>query len=200
MDLDFKPPKTTYYNLYPRADNFLTAPASLAFKKIGAKKFTRSVNCKATAHLGFDRKGRIYFYITGNTHRDNFRIIVSKWSLLQMLKFHLTLRPIRKQTGHKVWLNERQLSKAEIEKVNMESITFKELSEEYKEIKDKLERRIQTASPENKRKAEWQLQEMIELQCKIDVLAGIEKSKKFLDLKAGSSQKKHNKNIKFYLP
>jgi hypothetical protein len=200
MDLDFKPPKTTYYNLHPRADNFMTAPASLAFKKIGTKKFTRSVNCKAKVNLGFDRKGRIYFYITGNTYRENFRIIASKWSLLQMLKFHLTLRPIRKPDGHKVWLNERQLSKAEIEKVNMESITFKELSEEYKEIKDKLERYIQKTSPENRKKAERQLQEIVELQCKIDVLAGIEKSREILQLKAGRNQKTPDKNIKLNLP
>lgn len=61
MDLDFKPPKTTNFNLYPRADNFLTVPASLAFKKIGAKKFTRSVNCKAKAHLGLTEREEFIF-------------------------------------------------------------------------------------------------------------------------------------------
>ena len=120
MDLNLRSLKTEYHDLHPKTSSFLTAPASVSLKKRGGNRFTRDVNCKAYTHMGYDSLGRIYFYITGNTHREDLRIIVSKIAILQMLKFHLTLRPIRKPNGHKLWLNERQLSKAEIEKIDLE--------------------------------------------------------------------------------
>jgi hypothetical protein len=194
MDLNLRSLKTEYHDLHPKTSSFLTAPASVSFKKRGSKRFARSINCKAYAHMGYDSLGRIYFFITGNTHNDDFRIVISKWHILQMLKLHLTLRPIRKANDCKLWFNENQLSKAEIEKIDLESITFKELSEEHKKIKEKLERNIQRASPEDKRKAERQLQELIELQCKIDILKGIDNAKKAL--KAASENEKKRDQVK----
>ncbi|AKB26291.1 hypothetical protein MSMTP_2822 [Methanosarcina sp. MTP4] len=200
MDLNMKPLTAPILNPFPKGDNFLTAPASISFKKRGETTgYQSSVNCKGYAHLGFDKKGRIYFSVIGSTYNDDFRVVVSKWHLLQMLKFHLTLRPIRKVNDSKLWLNERQLSRSEMDKIDLESISFKELSEAHEEVKEKLEIYITRASPEGKKKAERQLQELVELQCKIEVLAGIEKTREILvqdsksEIKKGKGQQKEQK-------
>lgn len=199
MDLNMKPLTAPILNPFSKGDNFLTAPASISFKRRGEKGYISNVNCKGYAHLGFDKKGRIFFSVIGNTYNDDFRVVVSKWHLLQMLKFHLALKPIRKVNDSKLWLNERQLSKNDMKKIDLESITFKELSEAHEEVKVKLESYITRASPEGKRKAERQLQELVELQCKIDVLAGIEKTREILEqdskseIKKGKGQQKEKK-------
>ncbi|KKG16011.1 hypothetical protein EO98_04750 [Methanosarcina sp. 2.H.T.1A.6] len=159
----------------------MAAPASISFKKKGGKKYQSSIICKAKAYLGFNRAGKLMINFTGCTHTEDIRIVVSKFYLLEMLKFNLAIRPIKKSKQDNLWVGKETLKKNGVVPFDLEGKSLDEIRDEYQIVRGLLEEFLPTTSEKDKEVAQKQFESLVETQLKIEVLSEIERSRKLLE-------------------
>lgn len=166
----------------PERGYVFSAPAAIYFKNRRDKKYQRSMTCKAKAFLGFDSAGKLQVSFVGNTHQESIKIVVSKWNLLQLILYHLSLRPIKKSSKQtEIWEGREVLKRNGIFPVDLEGKDLEGIKEEYHRVKTLLEEFLPKANKKDQEIAQAQFLRLLEAQYKISVLTEIERTWKLLE-------------------
>ncbi|KKG70993.1 hypothetical protein [Methanosarcina mazei] len=160
-----------------------STPAAIYFKSKRGGHYQQSVLCKAKAYLGFDSRGRIQMSFVGNTHSENVKIVVSKYNLLQLILFHLTLKPIQKGSKQtEMWTGQSALKRNGIVPIDLDKMDLDEINCEVQRVRTLLEEVLQSAADKKDQEvAQAQFIKLIEAQYKVSVLKEIEDSKRLLE-------------------
>lgn len=159
-----------------------SAPAAIYFKKRGQKKYQSSILCKAKAYMGYTSAGKIQISFVGNTFDQDIKIVVSKWNLLQLILYHLSLRPIKKSSKQtEIWEGREVLKRNGIFPVDLEGKDLEVIKEEYHRVKTLLEEFLLKANKKDQEIAQAQFLRLLEAQYKISVLTEIERTWKLLE-------------------
>jgi hypothetical protein len=166
----------------PERGYVFSAPAAIYFKKRGEKKYQSSVLCRAKAFLGFNSAGKLQVSFVGNTFEQDIKIVVSKWNLLQLILYHLSLRPIKKSSKQtEIWEGRAILKRNGILPVDLEGKDLDGIKEEYQRVKTLLEEFLPEANKNDQEIAQAQFLKLLEAQYKISVLTEIERTRKLLE-------------------
>jgi len=160
-----------------------SAPAAIYFKSRRWGHYQQSVLCKAKAYLGFDSRGRLQMSFVGNTHSESVKIVVSKYNLLQLILFHLTLRPIQKSSKQMdIWTGGEILKRNGIASIDMDKMNLDEINCEVQKVRTLLEEFIQSvANKKDQEVAQVQFIRLVEAQYKVSVLKEIEDTRRLLE-------------------
>lgn len=160
---------------------FMRIPAFLSFRARGSKgRYYTSQNCRGSAFLGFDTKGRIVFTVKGQTYTNDIKIVISMASILEIVLFRLSLRQIQPRKN-KASINKSLLKKAGVEPVNLQDVPAWQVVHDYEEVREELEACLGGMSVEGREKAEKQFQEFFQLEAKASILFKTEKARYFLE-------------------
>ncbi|WP_048040113.1 hypothetical protein [Methanosarcina mazei] len=160
-----------------------SAPAAIYFKSRRGRHYQQSVLCKAKAYLGFDSRGRLQMSFVGNTHSESVKIVVSKYNLLQLILFHLTLRPIQKSSKQtQIWTGREILKRNGIASIDLDKMNLDEINCEVQRVRTLLEEFIQSvANKKEQEVAQAQFIRLVEAQYKVSVLQEIEDTRRLLE-------------------
>ena len=161
-----------YHPIVTKTKYLLRVPATAQIKKHSERRYL-PIKGNSYAYLGFDSKKNLRVHLCINTVTGSTRITLSKWSLLQILKLSLILRPIDKPKDAKIWSYDNNLA----EFLNdMENVDFSAEDLRKKLLKTEVDLRVFMAkAPRRQKDAEKLLEEILYLERRIQALAAVEK-------------------------
>lgn len=161
-----------------------TCTGGLAVRWGNSKRFKQvdlSADMRKTPHIklmyGDDgRRDMINLYVYLQTKKTEYRVNIAKSNIYEMLKYHLSIRPIRL---HK--LNREVMYHDKIKIVRYKDIdnySIDELYYKYTRAVVHLQDTIRFSTGREKEAAEWQLRRLLAREATIDILRTIEYSMK----------------------
>jgi hypothetical protein len=156
----------------------ISCPAAVMYKQIGSQKFIAGKDkFTAKAFLGIDKRKRLFFqvglFIPGRTY---VLLTISKFYLLEILKYHLKLKPIYPQDTSKLWFHHEEITKA-IQTEDLDSIDPDRILEDYLAAVTNMENVVKHPCNHHKEQSHQQLQHLLSLEDRIKTWAYVQACK-----------------------
>lgn len=135
-------------------------------KKKDKKGYRPHKDLNGWANLGMDAKNNINFFITLQSKFGIYQIRISQWSLLKMLKYRLSLRPIHQtKTDFYAHRNIKKIPYYE----NIFNMPVEDVRKEYDNIVKHMKSLVRMSEGEQKERKELQLEDLLRREGQIDL-------------------------------
>ena len=167
--------------LFPiKIKRLVSCPVKVMYKSLGKSRYYPGKKLyHATAFLAVDKLKRITFQIGLHVPSGHYvRMNIAKPYLLEMIKYHLKLRPIPsiKSGNHKLWFPNKEIA-AQIQNTDLENIDPDFLLDEYLAAVTNMEKVEYRSCDKFKEEAHQQYKNLLEMQNKVYIWAYIQKCK-----------------------